>query len=357
MTSEDLVVYGLLAILGVILLAPLLSKKIEENLIPFFLVMGALAATISNSWSLELIKEGLLTPVSLHGTPIGIFQVVLIAGIFFVKYGAKLGIYIEKLIARFSVALIFSLLIFMLSLASSVISVIVAAVILAEIASLMKIRRDQLIKVLIAGAYALGAGAALTPIGEPLSTIAIAKLSKPPYNADFLFLFWLLWEFVIPIIIIFSLYSYYVLSRSKTVDLKDAEFVHVKYPSYRDAITRAINVYLFIFALVILGHSMDPIVDRFIVGLSSELLYILGSISAAVDNATLAAAIISPELELEQIKSFLVSLIISGGFLIPGNVPNIIIALRHDITFKQWMKIALPIGLPVFFGAFFVFFV
>ncbi len=358
--SEDLVIYGLIAILVAILLGPMLSRRIEENIGLYFLAMGSIAATISGSWSLSLVIDALLTPVSLHGLPIGIFQVVLVAGILFVKYGEIIERAIGKLATKYSVALIYAIMVFILGLASSVISVIVASVILVEIAVLLKLRRDQLVKVLIAGAYAVGAGAALTPIGEPLSTIAVAKLSAPPYNADFLFLFRLLWDYVIPIVAIFSIYSYYILRNSAKLTEKaveDVEAVHVTYSSYKDAVERAVRIYIFIVALVILGHSMDPLVERFIIGLRPELLYIFGSISAAVDNATLVAAIISPELELHQIKSFLISLIISGGFLIPGNVPNIIISIRVGIKFKEWAKIALPMGVPVFIAAYIALFI
>ncbi len=75
-----------------------------------------------------------------------------------------------------------------------------------------------------------------------------------------------------------------------------------------------------------------------------------------VDNATLAAAIIGPDLSLFQIESFLLSLIISGGFLIPGNVPNIIVASILGIRFKEWAKLALPIGVPVFLVLFAILF-
>jgi predicted cation transporter len=40
----------------------------------------------------------------------------------------------------------------------------------------------------ILACFSIGMGAALTPIGEPLSTIAIAKLKGGRYNADSLFM-------------------------------------------------------------------------------------------------------------------------------------------------------------------------
>jgi len=40
-------------------------------------------------------------------------------------------------------------------------------------------------------------------------------------------------------------------------------------------------------------------------------------------------------------------LLISGGMLIPGNIPNIISASKLQITSKEWAKIGVPIGLAV----------
>jgi predicted cation transporter len=50
-----------------------------------------------------------------------------------------------------------------------------------------------------------------------------------------------------------------------------------------------------------------------------------------------------------------VSLLISGGILIPGNIPNIVSAGALKIGSAQWAKIGVPIGialLGVYFAAF-----
>jgi predicted cation transporter len=38
-------------------------------------------------------------------------------------------------------------------------------------------------------------------------------------------------------------------------------------------------------------------------------------------------------------------LLISGGMLIPGNIPNIISASKLGITSKEWARLGLPLGL------------
>ena len=67
-------------------------------------------------------------------------------------------------------------------------------------------------------------------------------------------------------------------------------------------------------------------------------------ISAILDNATLAAAEISPAMD-QTIRAVLLGLIISGGMLIPGNIPNIIAAGKLNITSKEWAWFGVPVGL------------
>jgi predicted cation transporter len=77
-------------------------------------------------------------------------------------------------------------------------------------------------------------------------------------------------------------------------------------------------------------------------------------ISAVLDNATLAAAEISPMMDDMTIKAILLGLLISGGMLIPGNIPNIIAAGKLNITSKEWARFGLPIGLITMFAYFLV---
>ncbi len=81
-------------------------------------------------------------------------------------------------------------------------------------------------------------------------------------------------------------------------------------------------------------------------------------ISAILDNATLTAAEISPVMDHVTIRSILLGLLISGGMLIPGNIPNIIAAGKLQITSKEWAQFGVPVGLItmlVYFIAIFLF--
>lgn len=352
--AEELTIYALIAILTGVLIGPLVSRRVEENLEVFFLIMGFMASLVSGSLGIGLLIEALKTPVMIHDIPIGIFQAVLIAGIFFEVFRDRF----RRAFGDVSRApLIYSILVFALGIGSSVISAIIASVIIAEVARTLEIPRSARPYLLILSAYSIGVGAALTPLGEPLSTIAVAKLSGEPYHADFFFLARLLWDYVLAIAVICSIASWYIYrsairSVEAVVTAGRAESGSKRGEGYREAIIRAIKIYIFVFALVLLGHSFDPIVERYILPLPPEALYLFGSVSAALDNATLTAAIVSPEMEIYQIKSFLISLLIAGGFLIPGNVPNIVIAYTNKIGFREWAVKSLPIGIPLFIGSF-----
>jgi predicted cation transporter len=70
-------------------------------------------------------------------------------------------------------------------------------------------------------------------------------------------------------------------------------------------------------------------------------------ISAVLDNATLASAEISAKMSLLQVKSVLMGLLISGGMMIPGNIPNIVSADKLKIRSSEWAKFGIPFGLVV----------
>ena len=78
---------------------------------------------------------------------------------------------------------------------------------------------------------------------------------------------------------------------------------------------------MFVMGLVFLGSGFKPVIDAYISKIPFFLLYWLNLSSAMLDNATLTAAEIGPQMQILQIKSAILGLIISGGMLIPGNIP------------------------------------
>ncbi len=337
---EEPVLYmvaGLVAVAVVVLFLPFTVRKIEENLEPFFLLMGVIAVSISGVWSWELVKEALKAPVMIGSLPIGIFQVVLIFGLILYYFNTPFRNLILSLAAKSGPKLFIFLFIAVLGLISSVVSVIVTAVILAEVIAALPFSKSDKIKMTVVTCFAVGLGAALTPVGEPLSTILVNKL-----DADFFFLLRHLGAYVIPGVIAIAVFGSLYIGRK--VSLR-AEAVDLEYSeTLRGSLLRAVKVFIFIAALILLGEGMKPLIEWYIVKIPPEGLYWINTLSAVLDNATLTAVEIESEMALSQIISATMALLIAGGMLIPGNIPNIVAAGRLKINMKEWAKIGVPMG-------------
>ena len=350
-----------------VLVLPFKVRAVERNLEIFLFVCGVLALTFSGfipipgvdtGWSREILTEALTTPLniaSVYGIPIGIVQIVLIAGIVMYVWYRQIELGISTMVKKFSVPSIVFGLIVILGLISSVISAILASILLVEILCALPLERDSKIDVTVVACFAIGMGAALTPLGEPLSTIVISKLSGAPYYAGFDFLLQLLGIYIIPAVIVLGIIGVLLFKRAGA-GTGFAE-CHLQRETLRQVVIRAGKVYLFIMALVFLGEGFKPLILDFVIQIPAEILYWVNMVSAVLDNATLAAAEISPVLSVQQIKSALMGLIIAGGMLIPGNIPNIIAAGKMEITSKEWARRGVPLGLVLmvcFFGILFI---
>jgi predicted cation transporter len=114
---------GLAIVLLLVLILPFRVRIIEENLEPFFLIMGITAVTISGLWSYELIVEALKEPVWLPNTPvpIGIFQVVLIFGLIIHRFNRQIYSGVLSLLRKVGVRTFTFIIVTFLGLFSSII--------------------------------------------------------------------------------------------------------------------------------------------------------------------------------------------------------------------------------------------
>ena len=334
----------LFTLLGIVLVAPFSVKIIEEELEIFLFIIGCIAVTITSQWSAFLIKEAFLEPVK-------ITLAVFVAGFLFRILQKAIAHSVNKIVDVVGVKLFAFLVIVMLGFLSSVITAIVASLVLVEIASHLTLERKKEIILVILACFSIGLGAALTPIGEPLSTIAISKLKNAPYQADFLFIFRHLWLYIIPGVALFGLLGALLMpaKRQNAHGLTGGRDENIK-----DITIRTVKVYFFVMALILLGQGFKPIVTIYISSIPYQGLYWLNMVSAVFDNATLTAAEIGPGMALLQIKSALLGLLIAGGMLIPGNIPNIICAGKLKIKISEWAKFGVPLGLLVMAGYFFL---
>jgi predicted cation transporter len=358
---------GLLGIFLLVLLLPFRVKQVEHNLEVFLFVCGIVALTIAGcmtipgettGWSLAIIGEALLAPLkitTLFGIPVGIVQIVLIVGLLIYWLHHRLEAAIVSMVDRFPLQAIVFCLIVILGLVSSIISAILAAIILVEIVNALPVIKKVKVEIAVVACFSIGLGAGLTPLGEPLTTIVISKLSGAPYNAGFLFLFDKLAMYIIPAVVALGFVGVFLFNRSHTGDTK-LECI-IERESLRGIVIRAGKVYLFIMALIFLGEGFKPLILEYIIRIPSAGLYWVNIVSAVLDNATLAAAEIGPALSLQQIVSALMGLLIAGGMLIPGNIPNIIAACKLEITSREWAAVGLPLGLVLMVVFFVILFV
>jgi len=347
-------------ILVLVLVLPFVSRKVEENLEPFFLIMGLTGVAINwaygvfDSRILKILGEtAITTPVILSGKPIGITEVVFIAGLAFLYYHKPIYKAIFSLIDRLGLPLFAFVISFLLGSIASFISVIVTAVILAEIVAGLPLEKEAKIKFSVYSAFSAGLGAVLTPVGEPLSTIAVSKL-----GVGFTYLIDLLGREVFLGIFLASLANALAMRRYAESIRGRIRELEIEYPETLRGVTiRAIRVYIFVAALELLGGSLTPLTVWYFSKMGPHILYWLNTISAVVDNATLTAAEIYKGLTMLQQKSALLSLLISGGMLIPGNIPNIVMAGRLKINMREWARWGVPFGIVMLLLFFVILFI
>ena len=338
---------GLFAIFLIVLAAPFKVKLAEKNLEAFLFLMGACAVTITTGivgkgWRMDLIQMAASEPIIK-----GIVPAVLIAGlIFFYGKGAFKGV-INGMIKSIPMPVFVFLLVFICGMISSVITAIITSLFLVEVVNLMPMERMNKINLVIISCFSIGLGAVLTPLGEPLSTIAITKLQGVPYHATFWYLFDQLGVLVILGCAICAAFGAFYVGKAGKAEVKEL----AEEGGLREVIVRAVKVYVFVAALFLLGDGMNVLIDKYFTHVPSMVLYWVNIVSAILDNATLTAAELSPAMSQAQINAALMGLLIFGGCLIPGNIPNIISAGKLGITSSEYAKLGVPMGLVL--GAFF----
>ena len=336
---------GLCLVILAVLILPFAVKKVEENLELFFLVMGVFVVSISGLWSSGLVIEALKAPVQIGNVPVGIFQVVLVFGLLIHYFNRAFCRGVLSIASKLGWRVFTFLMILVCGILSSIVSIIVTAVLLSEIIAAIPLDKKEKIKFAVVACFAMGLGAVLTPVGEPLSTILVSKLAGPPFHAGFLFPLQVFGLYVIPGVAAIALFGTFYIGRN--IGLTNLKHTVEYSETLKTVILRAVRVYFFVAALILLGEGMKPIIVWYVVHVPSAALYWINMISAVLDNATLTAMEIGPSMLLSQITAIIMGLLIAGGMLIPGNIPNIVAAARLKISMKEWAIIGVPMGLVI----------
>jgi predicted cation transporter len=359
-TPDIILSASLFVVFLIVLLGPFLVKKIEHNLEAFLFSMGVFAVTLDTvlldvssndpgeilpNWNFRLVEKAIVDPVE-------ITLAVLMAGLVF-HYGRdRLKGFTDSILNKVPLKVFIFLVVVVLGLLSSVITAIIAALLLVEIVTALKLNRKAQINLVIIACFAIGLGAVLTPVGEPLSTIVI----KTKLQEDFWYLFNQIGKYIIPGVIALGIISmFFVGKKERAEDFITPEKEKEK-ETLKDVGIRTFKVYIFVMALVFLGIGFIPITEWYIKFLVPQMLYWVNTVSAILDNATLASAEITKDMAALQLNSALMGLLIAGGMLIPGNIPNIIAANKLRITSKEWAKLGVPLGVVIMVAYFVILF-
>lgn len=330
-----------------ILVLPLVNKFVENNLEYFFFTMGIMAVITSHQFSLELFSE-IFENYFLYLLTIA----VLTCGLLFEVFKERIKGYVQLIIQYLPLEIFIFLLTISFGLVTSIITAMIASLVFVEILKILPIKRQVKVVTTIITCFSIGLGAALTPIGEPLSTIVTSILKK-----DFFYLLRILGVYILPAILTLGLIELVYLKISKFSEEEnnlnnigcenEKKLEGDKSQGIREAFIRSFKIFVFVVALELLSTGFKPIVDNYIIHLDSRVLYWINMVSAVLDNATLAATEISPAMTTEQIRAILMGLLISGGMLIPGNIPNIVSAGSLRIKSREWARIGVPLGLSM----------
>ena len=337
---------GTQIILGVIvlnlLLWPLLSKWAENHLEIFLLLVGVGAVTVTRGWSKEFIYQTLNAPVN-------VAFIVLVVSVIFNYYSRYIFRVLFMLFRYFQPRHSFAILVLLVGLTSSIFGVTVAALVLAEVLQVVNLERSQTIKITVYACYAIGLGAVLLPLAEPLGLIIHNELAAGPHQADFFFMLRHFGWWIVPGVALMAFGAGYTVRDANTqVQLHIREDKE----SYKSMLRRTWHIYMFVAALHLISTGLRPFAQSTIAHLSGKILFWGNAASVVIDNATLAAIEITPAVTLHNLMYMVIGLAAFGSMLVQGNLPNIVAAEKLGIKSREWARVAVPAGLVLMTGYF-----
>jgi predicted cation transporter len=328
------------ALIALLLVGPVVSRAIEERIEIFFLAIGLLAMTLAGAWRWEVASRA-------AQVPLGITLAVIVADVVFGRVRGLMDRALGWIQARVARPLLCGGAVFVIALLSAMLTAIVAALMLAELVELIRLGPRARLRVTVAGCFAIGLGSSLTPLGGPLSTLAASGLGM-----GFGGLFAMLAPYVLPGMLACAIVAgLFASSDDGASAAAAAPTVVLIRESVVLALLRGLEVYVFIAGLVLVGVAFAPLAARYVPMLGRSALYWANTISAAMDNATLVALEVHA-MDPARAREAIIALLVAGGMLIPGNIPNIVAAATLRIGAGDWAKVGIPMGL-VLLGIYF----
>lgn len=321
---------GAVLILTLLLLGPLAVHAIARNLEIYFLILGAIAVTLAGQWDRALLG-------AVARAPMPITLAVSVAGFGFAHLRPTLERGFARLREATSRPILTATAIIVIGLASSLATAIVGAIVLVEAIGMLRLGPPARTNVTVAGCFAIGLGSALSPAGGPFSAIVAHGL-----GLHFFDLTRLLGAWILPGVVAAGLLAAWFARGG--YDLI-AEEVSVRERT-RDVVLQGARIFAFVAGLTLIGVAYGPLAASWVPRLGPNLLFWGNTLSAALDNATLAALEAHGTTPI-HLRPALLSMIISGGMLIPGNIPNIVCAGILRIRSAEWARVGVPIGLAM----------
>jgi len=326
------VALGLFLCLFWTLAGPLLSRRVEERLEWFVLGLGVAAVTISWSWSETAVIEAFLRPMKLCGA-------LLVGALVFSFSHDAIRRGIRRAMDRLGLPLAVGLAVALCGFAAGLFTMAVAVFALVEILHALRLERESEVHAAVLGCFAIGIGGALSPIGGPASAIAMSKLAGGPYEVGPGYLLGLLGPWAVPAVL--GLGAAAGLLSARPAPDRDAPLPEDPLSLWSILVMTG-RLYVFTAGLVLLGAGLVPFIDSFLIAAPPGLLFWANSVSALVDNASLAAIEISPRMSQNQLRYILLSIAVVDGALVTANAPNLVAAHKLKIAARDWARAGLP---------------
>ena len=326
-----------------LLVWPLASRWVESHLEIFLLAVGAAAVTVSGGWSVDFIYETLQYPVN-------VAFIALVVSVIFNNYSRYIFRVLFAFFRNLAPQYSFALLVFLLGMTSSLVSVTVSALVLAEVLKVVNLERTATVRITVFACYAIGLGAVLTPLAEPLGLIINNALTGAPHHADFFFLLRHFFWWIMPAVLLMSAAAGYSARHAGTTMQ-----MHIREDkeTYGSMLRRTWHIYMFVGALNLISTGLRPLAQSTITHLGGKVLFLANAVSVIIDNATLAAIEIVPTISMNDLIYMVIGLAAFGSMLVQGNLPNIVAAEKLGIKSREWASIAVPTGV-VLMGSYFL---
>jgi predicted cation transporter len=312
----------------VVLIGPVLFEAIDRNVELFFLVIGLLSAYFLGQLSEGAVRDAVTEPLPFTLAVLTFGSVFRTLRDYFDQLLRRVIRLLDPRILCFGLTIILAFL-------AAFITPVVSALVFVEGISLLRCDRRSEIGATVFACFAIGFGAGLTPLGLPGIAVVLRSL-----HVGFWYLAHLLGPFIIAGVFLAAVPILFLpFASGESADLgRDEDSWSLV------LLARPGRVYLFIVGLVLLSDAVRPLFDTYIHRIPNGLLFWMNTISAVVNNSTLAAVEIGPSLSLHQQRAAFLGLLVSGGALVTGNIPNIVAASRLGITSREWARVGLGTG-------------